>query len=200
MPRAALAGYLLFLTLAFGLRSLVHRSRTGTTGFVGLSADASPIEVAVGVLFGLALLAGLAAPVLQLAGVVAPWTGLDGVPVRMAAVALYVIGLAGTLWAQFAMGDAWRIGVRKTERTSLVARGPFRWVRNPIYSSMLVATVGLMLAVPNVVSALTLVALLVALELQVRWVEEPYLTRAHGPAYLTYAAGTGRFVPGWGRL
>src|SRR4029077_4732083 len=120
--------------------------------------------------------------------------------VRVAAVALYAAGLAGTLWAQFAMGDAWRIGVRETERTSLVSGGPFRWVRNPIYSSMLLAALGLALAAPNVLSVLALLALLIALELQVRWVEEPYLTRAHGTSYRDYASRIGRFVPGWGRF
>ena len=129
-----------------------------------------------------------------------PWLGLDARPVRVAAVALYAVGVVGTLWAQFAMGDAWRIGVRETERTALVAGGPFRWVRNPIYSSMVLVALGLALAAPNVLSVLALVALLVALELQVRLVEEPYLTRAHGTSYRDYASRTGRFVPGWGRF
>ena len=43
-------------------------------------------------------------------------------------------------------------------------------------------------------------ALLVALEIQVRAVEEPYLLRTHGDAYRRYAAATGRFVPGIGRI
>ena len=158
------------------------------------------LDVSVGALFVLALVAGALAPGLQLAGLVSPWMGLDASTVRVAAVALYVVGVIGTLWAQFAMGDAWRIGVRERERTALVSGGPFRWVRNPIYSSMLLAALGLALAAPNVLSVLALVALLVALELQVRLVEEPYLTRAHGTSYRDYASHTGRFVPGWGRL
>jgi len=201
MPRLALAGYAIFVALAFGLRIAVHLRRTGTTGFIGLSRDAGVLDVTVGALFVLALVAGALAPCLQLAGLVRPWRGLDVAAVRVAAVALYGAGLAGTLWAQFAMGDAWRLGVRReTERTALVAGGPFRWVRNPIYSSMLLAALGLALAAPNVLSALALVVLLVALELQVRFVEEPYLTRAHGTSYRDYASRTGRFVPGWGRL
>jgi protein-S-isoprenylcysteine O-methyltransferase Ste14 len=199
MPWVGLAAYALFVALAFGLRSLVHYRRTGTSGFVRPGGMGST-EWLVGVLFGVALLSGVAAPCLQLAGIVAPWDALETAAARAAGGALYVAGLAGTLWAQFAMGDAWRIGVRETERTTLVARGPFRWVRNPIFSSMLVATVGLLLLVPNVVSALALLVLLVALEIQVRWVEEPYLTRAHGASYRAYAARTGRFVPGVGRL
>jgi len=200
MPRLALAGYAIFVALAFGLRIAVHLRRTGTTGFIGLSRDAGVLDVTVGALFVLALVAGALAPGLQLAGLVHSWRGLDVAAVRVAAVALYGAGLAGTLWAQFAMGDAWRLGVRETERTALVAGGPFRWVRNPIYSTMLLAALGLALAAPNVLSVLALVVLLVALELQVRLVEEPYLTRAHGTSYRDYASRTGRFVPGWGRL
>ncbi len=200
MPWLALAGYLLFLALAFGLRSLVHYRRTGTTGFVGVSGRMGSVEWIGGVLFAIALGVGVAAPCLQLAGLVAPWSALDAAGFRSASVVLYGAGVAGTLWAQFAMGDAWRIGVREGERTTLVARGPFRWVRNPIYSSMLVAALGLLLAAPNAASALALVVLVLALELQVRWVEEPYLTRTHGRAYRAYAAHIGRFVPGCGRL
>ena len=44
------------------------------------------------------------------------------------------------------------------------------------------------------------VAFLLALEIQVRLVEEPYLLAIHGEAYRAYAAVTGRFVPGVGRL
>ena len=200
MPRLALAGYAIFVALAFGLRIAVHLRRTGTTGFIGLSRDAGVLDVTVGALFVLALVAGALAPGLQLAGLVRPWVVLDTAAVRVAAVGLYGAGLAGTLWAQFAMGDAWRIGVRETERTALVAGGPFRWVRNPIYSSMLLVALGLALAAPNVLSVLALLALLIALELQVRLVEEPYLTRVHGTSYRDYASRTGRFVPGWGRL
>ena len=41
---------------------------------------------------------------------------------------------------------------------------------------------------------------MIALEIQVRLVEEPYLLRQHGDAYRNYAARVGRFVPGLGRL
>ena len=87
-----------------------------------------------------------------------------------------------------------------TERTKLVASGPFRWVRNPIFTAMTVATAGIALLVPNVASLFALAALLLGLELHVRHVEEPYLTRVHGGDYLRYASDTGRFLPGIGRL
>ncbi len=66
------------------------------------------------------------------------------------------------------MGDAWRIGVDPEERTELVTDGPFRLVRNPIYSAMIPTVLGLVLLVPNVLAISALVALLVGLELQVQ--------------------------------
>jgi protein-S-isoprenylcysteine O-methyltransferase Ste14 len=45
-----------------------------------------------------------------------------------------------------------------------------------------------------------LVAVVVALEIQVRLVEEPYRRRVHGDHYGDYAARTGRFVPLTGRF
>ena len=44
------------------------------------------------------------------------------------------------------------------------------------------------------------ILLMLALELQTRLIEEPYLTRVHGEQYTVYAARVGRFLPGVGRL
>jgi protein-S-isoprenylcysteine O-methyltransferase Ste14 len=96
------------------------------------------------------------------------------------------------------MGDSWRIGVDLSTRTDLVTDGVFGSVRNPIFTAMVVATVGLVLLVPNPVSAAALLVLVAALEVQVRMVEEPYLRTIHGPAYDTYLTSAGRFVPGVG--
>ncbi|GAB3010244.1 hypothetical protein GCM10023080_090760 [Streptomyces pseudoechinosporeus] len=65
---------------------------------------------------------------------------------------------------------------------------------------MVVTAAGLVLMVPNIVALISLAALVVAIELQVRAVEEPYLRATHGSAYLEYGATAGRFVPGLGRL
>jgi protein-S-isoprenylcysteine O-methyltransferase Ste14 len=197
---AVLAGYLVFFALAFGLRSFVHYRRTGATGFVGLSGRPGSAEWWGGVLFIAALVAGIAAPILQLARVVGPYPLFDVSWARAAGILLYLVGVAGTLWAQFAMGDSWRIGVDTGARTNLVAAGPFRWVRNPIFTAMSVATVGLALLVPNVVAVLAVIILAVGLEIHVRLVEEPYLTRTHGERYRRYAASAGRFLPGVGRM
>lgn len=93
-----------------------------------------------------------------------------------------------------------RVGVQEGERTELVTGGPYAVVRNPFFAALLPAAVGFALLVPNVVALLALLALIVALELQTRVVEEPYLLRAHGATYADYAARVGRFAPAFGRL
>ncbi len=141
----------------------------------------------------------LAAPLLDLAGVLAPISVLDGPVGHALGFVLFSVGLTGTLLAQVWMGASWRVGVNEEERTELVVRGPFALVRNPIFSAMVPAFLGLALLVPNAAVA-GVAALVSALELQVRFVEEPYLLRAHGARYREYASRVGRFVPGVGRL
>jgi protein-S-isoprenylcysteine O-methyltransferase Ste14 len=195
----ALVGYALFVMLAFGLRSLAHYRRTGSTGFVGISGRLGSAEWIGGALFVVSLLAGAAAPLRALAGA-APIAALELPGAHAVGILLFVLGVGGTLWAQFAMGDSWRIGVDTGTRTALVMAGPFRWVRNPIFTAMTVATLGLVFLVPNAAAVLAFVSLVVALEIQVRLVEEPYLLRTHGADYRRYATSTGRFVPGLGRV
>ena len=200
MPEAALSLYVLYLVLAFGVRTLVHLRRTGATGFSGISGSPGSAEWLGGVLFVVALVAGLAAPILQLAGVLDPIEALDGEMGYAAGLGLYGGGLVTTLVAQFAMGDSWRIGVDERDRTELVTSGPFSSVRNPIFAGMIPVGVGLALLAPNVVAVVAVVALIAALEIQTRLVEEPYLLRAHGDEYARYAARVGRFFPLVGRL
>jgi protein-S-isoprenylcysteine O-methyltransferase Ste14 len=145
------------------------------------------------------LLLAFAAPIAELAGV-EPISLLDDPVVRWAGAALVVAGILATLAAQLAMGSSWRGDVDPEARTALVIDGPFKLVRNPIFTCTAAIVIGLALMVPNVLALLMLIAFIVSLEVQVRLVEEPYLERVHGDAYRTYAARTGRFLPGVGRL
>lgn len=200
MAVVALAAYVLYLALAFGLRTAVQVRRTGSSGFKGIGGRPGSAEWSGGVLFVVALLVGIAAPVLDLAGLTERIEALDGTAMHIAGIALFLIGLAATLAAQVSMGDSWRIGVDESERTDLVTRGPFALTRNPIFTAMLPTSLGLVLMVPSWVAIVGLAAFFVALQLQVRVVEEPYLRRTHGHRYAEYAKRVGRFLPGVGRL
>lgn len=200
MSAWALALFGVYLGTAFGLRTVIQVRRTGSTGFKGIGGRPGSTEWLAGVLFAAALVAGFLAPVLDAVGAVEPLAAVDGPGAHAAGFALFATGLVITLLAQLAMGDSWRIGVDSDERTTLVTAGPFALVRNPIFMGMLPASLGLALLVPNAVALAAFVALVGALELQTRVVEEPYLLRVHGDVYAGYAARVGRFVPGVGRL
>ncbi|MFE6910817.1 methyltransferase family protein [Streptomyces erythrochromogenes] len=195
----ALALFAVWALTAFGVRAAVQRRRTGDAGFRGISGRPGSATWWAGVLFVLALLGGAAAPAAALAGMPAlPGTG-DGTALRWTGLAAALAGMAATLVAQNGMGASWRVGVDAAERTQLVTSGLFAYVRNPVFTTMTVTAAGLALMVPNALAALAWLVLVLAVELQVRVVEEPYLARVHGPAYAGYTARAGRFVPGVGR-
>lgn len=183
-----------FLLLAFGWRSWLQWRRTGSTGFLVPRRGAPFSELLAAGLFTASLALLVAAPIADLAGL--DRIGfLDTGPVAIAGTLLALLGIVLTVGAQLTMGESWRIGVDVQERTSLVTAGVFGLVRNPIFSAMCVASIGLALLVPNLVSVAAVIVLVVGLELQVRLVEEPYLRSVHGPEYQRYLMTAGRFVP-----
>lgn len=199
MTVAALLLFAAYVAIGFGLRTWVQWRRTGDTGFRGISGRAGSPEWWAGVLFLLALLAGMLGPVAALVGL-STVDPLSATPWRILGLLLACAGIVATFLTQLDMGDNWRIGVDASERTDLVTTGAFALVRNPIFTAMALTGIGLALMVPNVVALTGAALLLVALQLQVRVVEEPYLHKAHGSTYAGYAAATGRFLPGIGRL
>lgn len=200
MPDVALALYLLFLIIAFGWRSWIQYQRTGDIGFRGFSRSAGPLERAAGALFALALVAFALLPLSSMLALISPLTALDRPICHGVGLLLAGVGIAVTVLAQLQMGASWRIGVDSSEVTSLIQHGLFGHVRNPIFSGMLLATLGFVLLVPSALSAAAWLVLASAIELQVRRVEEPYLLRTHGQDYREYARKVGRFVPEVGRL
>ncbi len=196
----ALILYAVYLGLVVGVRVLIQVRRTGSTGVHGLGGRPGSTEWIAGVGFTVALLIGAAAPLLVLLGVVEPIAELDTEAIQIGGLGLAAVGIAMTFYAQLAMGASWRVGVDQGERTALVTSGPFALVRNPIFSAVFPTALGIALLVPSWIAFAGLAVLVLALELQVRIVEEPYLLEAHPGVYAAYAAHVGRFVPGIGRI
>jgi len=199
MPIVALVLFAVFALLGFGWRSWEQRRRTGSTGFKGISGRPGSIEWFAGVGFVISMAVAFFAPILQMFGVVSPVSVLHAPWIHVTGAAIASVGIATTVYAQLDMGESWRIGVDKSETTTLVRSGAFGWVRNPIFTAMMIFGLGFALITPNPVALIGFVLLVVTIELQVRVVEEPYLLRTHGDAYRDYLAGVGRFVPGVGR-
>lgn len=200
MPTLAITLYVLYLAIAFGWRTWLQIRQTGSSGFRGISGTPRAAEWWGGVLFVLALVCGVAAPILQATDTLNPIGVLDTGVVQVLGAAAAVVGIAMTVRAQIDMGVSWRIGVDQDEQTALVTGGLFAHMRNPIFTAMTLAALGLALLTPNAVALLGLIGLVVAIELQVRYAEEPYLQATHPDHFATYAGHVGRFVPGIGCL
>ncbi len=199
MPALGLALLAFYGLLAVGVRMAVQVRRTGATGFKGLRG-ASGLEQIGGSLFALAAVLCIVGPALQLADALSSIEALDGEGASILGILLASLGIAITSVAQLAMGDAWRIGVDPAECTELVIHGPFSLVRNPIYAAMIASFTGIALLAPNALTLIGAILLVVALELQTRLIEEPYLSGIHSKQYAVYAARVGRFLPGIGCL
>jgi protein-S-isoprenylcysteine O-methyltransferase Ste14 len=199
MSAVALAVYVLGLVLAFGARTWLHWRSTGSTGFRGITGRPGSLPCWGGVLFPVAVLLGLLGPLLVLADVAPLASALDRPAVAVGGLAVALAGLALVLLAQSGMGASWRIGVDPAERTALVTDGVFDWARNPIFTGLIAVSIGTGLVVPTLITATAVACMIVAVHIQVRVVEEPYLLRTHGAAYVDYTTRVGRFLPGVGR-
>ncbi|MEV5376078.1 isoprenylcysteine carboxylmethyltransferase family protein [Streptomyces nondiastaticus] len=225
MPVVTLALTAALLLTDLVARAVVHRHHFGENP---LRWPAGAFHWCVGVIRGGAILVtGVAAPLAELVGprLAAELSGLNPVPelvgfhslAELAALhpvpaldepALQIAGaaLAGAnivviFVCQHAMGPSFRLTIDPGENhPALVTGGPFGLVRNPVYAALTTLTAALALTLPNLLALAGATAMLIGNELQVRCIEEPYLTRIHGTAYQEYAARTGRFLPRLGRL
>ena len=126
------------------------------------------------------------------------WTWLLQPASLAAGLALVGLGYAGTLWTYSAMRNTWRIGIDRKERTALVRRGPYRWVRHPIYGLQVVMLAGCALLLPTPISLATLVLHCGCVLIKARD-EEKYLLGVHGEVYRDYCGQTGGLFPRWFR-
>jgi protein-S-isoprenylcysteine O-methyltransferase Ste14 len=106
---------------------------------------------------------------------------------------LFASGLGLAVWARIYLGQNW--GMPMTERTEpeLVTSGPYRFVRHPIYSGLLLALLGTALAT-NLYWLIAL-AVLGAYFTYSATVEERLMTTSFPGEYASYKAHTKMLIP-----
>jgi protein-S-isoprenylcysteine O-methyltransferase Ste14 len=119
-------------------------------------------------------------------------------PSAFAAAGLLAIwaGLAVRVWAVLALGGSFSTFIEVGADQVVVTRGPYRWVRHPSYTGLLLIALGFGLGAGNWLS-LVICAVIPPLGLLPRIaVEESELTRVLGDQYRRYQSATYRLVPG----
>lgn len=106
---------------------------------------------------------------------------------------LLALSLVWVVAAQAQMGRSWRVGIDTAHRTELVAAGPFRFSRNPIFLGMMAQLLALFLLAPDALTLLFLASGYLLISLQIR-LEEAHLLQQHGEAYRAYCARVRRWL------
>ena len=114
----------------------------------------------------------------------------------VAGVFLFVLGLSLRWWAIITLGRFFTVDVTIEKDHELVERGPFRVVRHPSYTGVLLAFVGFALTLRNWAALLVILLPIVAVFIRRMNVEEEALSRALGSRYVDYMKRTKRLVPG----
>jgi protein-S-isoprenylcysteine O-methyltransferase Ste14 len=115
-------------------------------------------------------------------------------PLQTFGVALTVLGIAFAIWARFYIGENWSGSVTVKIGHELIRSGPYAWVRHPIYSGLLLATLGTALVRDEVRGALAIPILWIAFRMKSR-IEETFMMKTFGPAYTEYSKSTGALIP-----
>jgi protein-S-isoprenylcysteine O-methyltransferase Ste14 len=106
---------------------------------------------------------------------------------------LLVGGLGLAVWARVNIGRSWGVPMTQQENPELVTSGPYRLVRHPIYTGILLAGVGSAVALDWV--WLVVVVLAGVYFIYSATVEERYLTEQLPDRYPKYKDSTKMLVP-----
>jgi protein-S-isoprenylcysteine O-methyltransferase Ste14 len=115
-----------------------------------------------------------------------PWVAALG-------FALVVLGLGLAVWARVNLGRNWGTPMSEKDEPELVTTGPYRWIRNPIYSGLILAMVGTAIAVS--VQWLVVAAAVGGFFVYSAYVEQRFLATRFPESYPSYQRSTKMLVP-----
>ncbi|WP_233840058.1 isoprenylcysteine carboxylmethyltransferase family protein [Dyella sp. 2HG41-7] len=107
---------------------------------------------------------------------------------------LTVIGLAFTCWARVTLGRNWSGIVQLKQNHELIVRGPYAWVRHPIYTGLLLAFFGTVLGNGEWHALLGVPLVAFAFWRKLR-LEERWLCELFGDQYRAYMRRVKALVP-----
>ena len=153
------------------------------------AADSSNAIIRPPIAWALAFVAGLALDLLYPLRFVPA-----SIPAALVGGAVFAAGFALAIWAIVTIRKAGsRIETTKPT-TAIVAGGPYRFTRNPVYIGMFLGQTGLAIGFDS----LWVLAMLVPFYLVIRYGvvarEEAYLTRKFGAVYLDYMSRVRRWL------
>ena len=111
-------------------------------------------------------------------------------------IIIIYLGLFLRYWSINVLGKYFRTTVELEENQKIIQRGPYKWIRHPSYSGIILFCIGYGLAVQNWLSLIIAVSLpTVALLYRIK-IEEEALIKGIGTEYEVYQKKTKKLIPG----
>ncbi len=107
---------------------------------------------------------------------------------------LCVAGLAICLWARFTLGRNWSVIVTLKGGHELITRGPYAWVRHPIYTGLLTMFVATLLVLGHVAGIIAVPLVFASLWIKLRY-EEKLMLQKFPAEYAAYQQRVKRIIP-----
>ena len=114
--------------------------------------------------------------------------------VQYIGVLLMLIGCGFAIWARFTLGRNWSGMVTVKEDHTLITRGPYAWVRHPIYTGILLALLGTAVTLGTVLNMVVVPVAGFALWLKLR-TEEKFMFETFGEQYTAYRQHVKALIP-----
>ncbi len=126
------------------------------------------------------------------------WLGVrfapDTTALAVTGVVFTAAGVALAMWSRLVLGENWSAAVSIRKDHELIRMGPYRAMRHPIYTGILLGLLGTALVVGEVRGLLALVILWLGFYRKARK-EEAFLLREFGAGFEAHAKYTGMFLP-----
>jgi len=106
------------------------------------------------------------------------------------------LGVALAIWARLSLGNNWSGTVTLKDQHELVGSGPYRRIRHPIYTGLLLAALGSAMIKGHLHGWLGFLVLLLTFYFKARR-EERFLHDEFGAGFDEHARRTGMFLPRW---
>ena len=107
---------------------------------------------------------------------------------------LLAAGLAFAVWARRHLGGNWSGSVTLKEDHELIRSGPYRFMRHPIYSGLLLALLGTAIVIGQWRALIALAFIVVSLLIKMR-TEERFMIETFGDDYVRYRAEVPALIP-----
>lgn len=115
-------------------------------------------------------------------------------PLNLLGAVLTWAGVLFSIWARAILGGNWSGAVTLKQNHELISTGPYRLVRNPIYAGMLLAGIGLVVALGSLEALAGYLVVFAALIWKSR-MEQRMLATRFGDAYTGYRKRTKLLIP-----